>query len=112
LPAFSKIYERAIYDRVYSFLSPNDILSNSQHGFRKKRSTTSAIFALLAPLYAALDRGVEALSLFYDLSKAFDTLPHELLLYKLLAYGIRGISHELIKSSLDQVWRQVRKPHF
>lgn len=101
LSSFSKIFEYIMHDRLISFLNHHKIISPSQHGFLKNKSTTSAIYSFLSPLYSALDKGDQAVGLFYDMTKAFDTIDHKILLDKLHTYGIRGVALDWISSFLS-----------
>lgn len=101
LSSFSKIFEKAFYARLTSFTSKHNILSPSQHGFQKGKSTTTAIFSLLSNIHDALDKGDVPICIFYDLSKAFDTIDHSILLRKLESMGIRGQAHSWISSYLS-----------
>ena len=101
LPAFSKVFERLIYNRLHSFLEKYNILFTSQYGFRKQSSTEHATLELIDSVVNALNDKHYALAVFIDLSKAFDTLDHNILLDKLWHYGIRGVPHKLFKSYLE-----------
>ena len=101
LSAFSKIYEYAMHTRIVSFLASNNILSPAQFGFQSKKSTTSAIFLFLNALYNALDKGENCIGLFYDLSKAFDSIGHNILFSKLESIGIRSTPLSWLKSYLS-----------
>ena len=90
LPVFSKILERLMYNKVFHFLVRQSILFKSQYGFRKGHSTTHATLDFLKTIESALEDGQAAVGVFCDLSKAFDTLDHKILLKKLDHYGIRG----------------------
>ena len=98
---FSKTYEKLIYSRLNSFISKNNILSESQFGFRENRSTDLAITYVVNKLSQAIDDKNISVGIFLDLSKAFDTVNHEILLRKLEHYGIRGIALDLFKSYLS-----------
>ena len=98
LSPFSKIFERLIYNRMYSFLEKNDILSNTQYGFRKKRSTESALINYINNIHNGLNKKHYVTSIFMDLSKAFDVIDHSILKPKLEHYGFRGIFLEFILS--------------
>ena len=65
---------------------------SSQYGYRKKHSTELACLELVDKVMHHLDRGETPICLFLDLSKAFDTLDHKILLKKLNYYGIQGVA--------------------
>ena len=90
LCAISKTFELIMARRLFSFLEYCGILSGSQHGFRKAKSTTSAVAQFLNEVHSSWEEKKYALGIFMDLSKAFDCVQHKLLLEKLEALGIRG----------------------
>ena len=75
---------------------------NQQYGFRAKNSTSFAILDLINKITNAKEKGEIGVGVFIDLAKAFDTVPHEILLEKLYRYGIRGTAYELMKSYLSK----------
>ena len=77
------------------------IFYNNQYGFRKGRSTSLALVDLYDKISSAIDRKEHSVGIFLDLSKAFDTVNHNILLDKLSYYGIRGLSLDLVKSYLS-----------
>ena len=107
LNCFSKIYENIINDRLLSFFEKNNIFTPHQFGFRKGRTTAMPIIELLDKVTEALDGSMYTIAVFLDLKKAFDTINHELLLKKLLHYGVRGLPYNLIKNYLDGRSQQV-----
>ena len=82
LPSISKVFERIVYNQLYSYLTTNGILFKSQYGFRKLHSTETAAIELTDTLLQNLDNGDIPIAIFLDLSKAFDTLDHAILLKK------------------------------
>ena len=88
LPVLSKVFERLMYNRLYTFLSDNSILCDNQYGFRKGRSTQDALLSFLSGIYNDLDHGKIPIGICYDLSKAFDSMNHKILLYKLQKLGL------------------------
>ena len=79
----------------------NNILNSSQFGFRKNFSNEFAIIHLLDKIVDSLSRKERIIAIFMDLSKAFDTIDHNILLQKLNNYGIRGIALSWIRSYLS-----------
>ena len=100
LPIFGKIFEKIIYSRLYSFLTAKGILHEKQFGFRKGHSTSHALHSSVGIIKSATNEGKHVLGIFIDLSKAFDTLDHRILLQKLEHYGIRGNAQQLLNSYL------------
>ena len=89
-----------IYARTIKFLNKFHILTNQQFGFRSKHSTIHALLDFIDKVSNAIDDSKHTLGVFLDLSKAFDTIDHQILLYKLSNYGIRGIPLEWFRSYL------------
>ena len=90
LITLSELLEKAVHSRVYEFLEKTKQMYTSQYGFRKKHSCETAIAELVAEIVKNMEEKKYTLGVFLDLSKAFDTLSHEVLLKKLERYGIRG----------------------
>ena len=63
-----------------------------QYGFRKKRSTYMALIAICEQITNSIDKNYYCAGVFIDLSKAFDTIDHTILLTKLQHYGLRGVT--------------------
>ena len=101
LPTFSKVLERLVYNRLYSFLDRHKILSSVQYGFRKKLSTELAILELQDRVVKSLAKKEFCIGVLLDLSKAFDTLDHRILHDKLNHIGIRGNSLNWFTSYLS-----------
>ena len=102
LPAFSKILEKLASIRLINFLESQDILYKHQYGFRQHYSTIHPILHLLNDISNGNDNKSKdiTLAIFLDMSKAFDTISHDILIRKLEHYGIRGTCKDWFASYL------------
>ena len=82
-------------------MTEHNILSTNQFGFRKKYSTFLALMDLADNISKNIDEGNYSIGIFLDLSKAFDTIDHTILLDKLCRYGVRGVTLNWFKHYLN-----------
>ena len=95
-----KVMEHIVHSHLMKFLKNNKILSNYQHGFRKKRSCETQLITTVHDLAIGLDRRQQVDAILLDFSKAFDKVPHQRLAVKLHDYGIRDKNLSWIQSFL------------
>ena len=100
LSLFDKILEKILCMRLVSFLEHNKKLYCYQYGFRKAYSTVLGLIEITDYIKRLLDERNYVISIFIDFKKAFDTVDHEILLYKLECYGIRGLANDFFRSYL------------
>ena len=101
LSVIGKLFEKAIFNQVYTYLNENNLLSKYQSGFRPMHSTVTALIDITDNWYLNIDDGLTNAILFIDLKKAFDTIDHEILLSKLELYGFKGASLNLFRDYLS-----------
>ena len=99
LPLVSKVFEKIMYDQLYEYIE--HFLNQLLCGFRKAHSTQHALFRLLQKWQKELDSGGFIGTILMDLSKAYDCLPHDLLIAKLEAYGLDNGSLNLLLNYLS-----------
>ena len=97
----SKLFEQIVNSNIMKHLETNNILTDHQYGFRHSRSCETLLITLLHELSHCYDIGIQTDITFTDFAKAFDTVPHQRLMYKLEWYGIRGNLKNWISSFLN-----------
>lgn len=108
LPTLSKILEKVVQKQLYRYMTENKLLTNSQYGFRTNHSTEHATVEFVDRIAQSIDKGEIPFSIFIDLSKAFDTLDHQILLKKLDHYGIQGSQLSWFKNYLSDRTQSVK----
>ena len=103
LMMISKLLEKLMYKRVYAFINKYNILFKSQYGVCSHRSYEQDVQELLGKILQAREDGHKAARIFLDLSKAFDTLDHSVLLLKLERYGIHSPALNWF-NKIDYLW--------
>ena len=101
LMTISKVLEKVVYNRVYRFLTETGQIYECQYGFRSHHSCKHTIGQLVAHVIKNLELRKDTISIFLDLSKAFDSLQHDIILKKMERYGLRGIALSWFKSYLE-----------
>ena len=109
MPNFGKIFEKIIFNKIYNFLLEENLLNSNQSGFRPSDSCINQLLAITHEIFEAFDcnPSVEIRSVFLDISKAFDKVWHEGLLYKLKSMGISGELYNLLESILSGRFQRV-----
>lgn len=95
LPVLSKGIEKIMHARLFCFLNKHSLISLAQYGFLKGKSTEQALLAQKEFIIDAFEDKNTVLGVYIDFSKAFDCVQHNILLYKLEHYGVRGRSNDL-----------------
>jgi hypothetical protein len=85
-----KLLESLIRDKIVEFLETNQVIRDTQHGFRRGRSCVSNLMSFLDKVTGCIDQGDSVDAIFFDLAKAFDKVPHQRLMAKIKAHGITG----------------------
>ena len=106
LPILSKVYEKCLYKQIENYME--NILSNFQCGFRKGFNTQQCLMGMTEKAKSIMDKGRHFSTLLTDLSKAFDCLPHDLLIAKLDAYRFKNDALYLIFNYLNNRKQRVK----
>src|SRR5262249_53055276 len=97
-----KMFEHIITSNLATFMDRNNLFNKDQFGFRKSRSCELQLHRVCQDISFILEKGEEADLIFLDFAKAFDKVPHSLLLSKLRAYGLKEDMVNLIGSFLTE----------
>ena len=91
LPPLSLIFERNLFNYIYPRVQYK--VSNAQHGFRKKRSTTTQMLSYLDEVYHTHDAKIPCAAMYFDFSKAFDSVRHDIIVQKFAVFGFDDFFH-------------------
>lgn len=108
LSVISKIIEKAFSNRLKDFLTAVNFLSPCQYGFRQGYSTVDAVGQLVGDVTLGFDESLPSVAVMLDVSKAFDALNHEILLFKLDYAGIRGLALSWLTDYLQNRSQKVK----
>ena len=100
LPTLSKVLEKAVHTQFYQHLLDNNLITSVQHCFRSRRSTTSALIKFSDDILSSMENGKLCGVVSLDLSKAFDTVEHEILLKNLRWVGVSDVDLQWFASYL------------
>ena len=106
LPPLSLIFERILFNYIYPRVRYK--ISNAQHGFRKKRSTITQMLSYLDEVYHTHDAKIPCAAMYFDFSKAFDSVRHDILVQKFAAFGFDDIFTALLISYLSNRFQCVK----
>ena len=101
LPSISKVFERIVHMQLFQYFTDNNLFYNHQYGFRKNHSTETAVLELIDRIHTDLEEKKLPIAFFLDLSKAFDTIDHKILIKKLEYYGILNVELQWFSSYLN-----------
>ena len=102
LPICGKMFEKIIFNNLYPYLNENNLITRNQSGFRPGDSTTNQLLLLIDEIHQAFENrnSLEVRAVFLDISKAFDKVWHDGLIFKLKQNGISGSLLKLFENFL------------
>ena len=119
LPLCGKLLEKIVFDQVYSYLNTHNLLSKNQSGFRHGDSTIYQLISITSNIYESFEKYDETRAIFLDISKAFDKVWHEGVIYKLKCNGISGKllkffenylenrHHRVVLNGIESDWKKL-----
>uniref|UniRef100_A0A3Q3LL44 Reverse transcriptase domain-containing protein n=1 Tax=Mastacembelus armatus TaxID=205130 RepID=A0A3Q3LL44_9TELE len=112
LPFLSKILEKVVHHQVHTHLSANSLYEHFQSGFRQLHSTETALVKITNDLLVEADSGLVFILILLDLTAAFDTISHNILLHRLASIGIAGSVLSWFTSYLSDRTQSVHLQNF
>ena len=105
LSIVSKVLEKSVFNSIYPFV--HVLINNAQHGFLQNRSCVTQLLGVLHDIGKNLEPNKQTDMLYLDFSKAFDSVDHDILLYKLQRHGVNGSLLRWFESYLNDRWQRV-----
>ena len=109
LPIFAKVFENIIFKNLYNHLVSNNLITNNLSGFRPGDSVTNQLIYLVHETFKSFNcnENIEVRSVYLDMSKAFDKVWHEGLIFKLKQNGVTGNLLKLLENYLNNKKQRV-----
>jgi len=101
LPICGKIFKEVIFNNIYGYIFKNNFISDKQSGYRQNDSTIKQLLSITHEIYKAFDESQEIRAVFLDISRAFDRVWHEGLIFKLKTIGIEGEMINILENFLS-----------
>ena len=101
LPALSEVFKKILWNQITEYFNLNYLFYEAQYGFRKNHSTELEALHLTDNITQRIKKENTPIAIYLDLSKAFDTINHSILLDKLKYYGLQSNALGLIKKYLS-----------
>ena len=106
-PTVSKVLEILLNNQICKYFEENSLFTNCQFDFRNSYSTVDAVVSFIKRSFCELEKGHYVSSRFFDLTKAFDSVSHDILLHKIKFYGFDDVSVKFINSYLSDRYQHV-----
>ena len=103
LPIFGKVFEKILFNSIFEYLQENCLLCDNQSGFQPSDSCEYQLLSIVHDIYASFDCNPpkDVRGIFLDISKAFDRVWHEGLIYKMKCIGMTGVPLKLLQNILQ-----------